>query len=79
MTASETYWGGKVPEQCDLMHHLEDEPHDIRGEFVDCATVFGPWAILCPACHVKYGLGVGTGRGQRYKRQGDGRWLRVEG
>jgi len=66
------YWSGTV--------NSEDafgEP--ITNEFVDGATVMGPWAMMSPASFKRMGRGVGTGKGQRYKKQEDGRWLKVEG
>ena len=38
--------------------------------FVDGKTSLGPWSIQCPTCHPKYGVGLGTGRGQLYDRTG---------
>jgi hypothetical protein len=32
---------------------------------VDGATVLGPWANMCEEHFVQYGVGLGTGRGQR--------------
>ncbi|UOF78552.1 hypothetical protein [Caudoviricetes sp.] len=34
--------------------------------WVDGKTVQGPWAIMCKACWVEQGLGLGTGIGQMY-------------
>ncbi len=34
--------------------------------FVDGNTIYGDWALMCRKCHTKYGLGLGTGRGQKY-------------
>jgi len=31
----------------------------------DAATSFGPWANMCDAHFNEYGLGLGTGRGQK--------------
>ncbi len=31
----------------------------------DAATIFGPWANMCPGCMQRFGVGLGTGRGQR--------------
>ena len=28
------------------------------------------WATMCPQCHKDRGVGLGTGRGQRYKQVG---------
>ena len=35
--------------------------------FVDGRTKMGPWALMCPSCHRKYGVGLGTGFGQKYR------------
>ena len=32
---------------------------------IDGKTTFGPWGYMCDACHATYGVGLGTGRGQR--------------
>ncbi len=69
----EVYWIGPLEERCQLGH----EP--IVDEFIDGKTVMGPWAIMCPACHRLHGVGLGTGRGQRYRLQTDLRWKKVEG
>lgn len=53
-------WMSGVPKECDICH----EP--LEKEFVDGATVFGPWGIMCIPCHELVGMGLGTGRGQRY-------------
>ncbi len=46
----------------------------------DAKTKMGPWANMGDASWAKYGIGkLGTGFGQRYQRQEDGRWLKVEG
>ena len=31
----------------------------------DGKTKMGPWAFMCKECHKKYGVGIGTGKGQR--------------
>jgi hypothetical protein len=52
-------------EACDLCHiDISDKP------FVDGKLVGGPWALMCEACHRQFGIGLGTGRGQRYDRDG---------
>lgn len=67
------YWIGPVP------------PKDYFGipitdEFVDGATVFGPWARMAPRSYNLHGRRpLGQGRGQRYQKQDDGRWLKTEG
>ena len=55
-------WKGTWPAKCDFCH----------GEltkvdwFVDGRTKQGPWALMCPVCHLMDGVGLGTGRGQKY-------------
>jgi len=51
----------------------------ILNEFVDGRTRHGPWAIMSAATHRMQGVGLGMGRGQRYRKQTDGKWLKVEG
>jgi len=73
----EKYWLGPV-------HDLDDFGNQIHDEFVDgCISSDhggnGAWAIMTPEAHNHIGVGLGMGRGQRYKKQADGRWLRVEG
>lgn len=49
--------------KCDICHG------EIRGKvsyFVDGATIYGPFALMCPTCHEKFGRGLGTGKGQKY-------------
>lgn len=31
----------------------------------DSQTVFGPWAYMCPVHFALYGVGLGTGKGQK--------------
>ena len=54
-----------------------DRPVGVR--FVDGRTRMGPWADMCPTCHARYGVGLGTGRGQLYELQADGRYVKVSG
>lgn len=35
--------------------------------FVDGKTRHGPWANMCESCHKVHGVGIGTGKGQRYE------------
>ncbi len=57
-----TYWQGKVSSMCQL------EGCDIQDTFVDGVIRSGQWAIMCPECHKIFGMGLGTGRGQKYKK-----------
>jgi hypothetical protein len=68
------YWTGETPTHCDLTGI------EIKNCFVD-GRVAGKsgWAFMSPEGHAAYGVGLGTGLGQKYQRQPDGRWLKVEG
>jgi hypothetical protein len=47
---------------------------------IDGRTKHGPWANMTEASWRKHGIGqLGTGRGQKYKKQPDNRWLKIEG
>ena len=67
------YWIGKV-------ETTDDFGDEIDKEFIDGATRKGSWAIMTPKSWRQHGVrGFGIGRGQRYEKQPDGRWLKVEG
>lgn len=54
----------ELPEHCDICKTKLVN----LVEFIDGATVLGSWAIMCHPCHHRYGRGLGTGRGQLYRR-----------
>jgi len=55
-------WIGTLPEKCDLCGlKLKSQKF-----FVDGRTRMGPWANMCPRCFEQYGVGLGTGAGQKY-------------
>jgi hypothetical protein len=66
------FWNGDPPARCDV----DQKP--ITTVFVDAATRQG-WGILCPGCHKTHGCGLGTGKGQEYTKQPDGRWRKTGG
>lgn len=73
--ANEVYWCGHIGS-------IDDYSNPISDEFIDGRTRTGPWAIMNPDSWRRFGgTGgrLGTGLGQRYKKQPDGRWLKVEG
>jgi hypothetical protein len=72
MNNSGKYWQGSINANDDF-----DQP--ITDVFIDGVTSFGPWAIMNFTSFRRYGRGLGTGLGQKYEKQSDGRWLRVEG
>ena len=66
------YWIGFVPATDDFGKVIEDE-------FIDGKTRMGPWALMVPVSFRLKGVGLGEGRGQLYKKQEDGKWLKIEG
>ena len=67
------YWTTPVNERDDFGDLIDDI-------IIDGKTKIGPWAIMTPASFDKYGLGkLGTGFGQKYQKQSDGNWLKIEG
>lgn len=69
----EKYWEGSEPKGCEL---CED---DFHGIFIDGRTQWNCWGMLCVVCHNNCGIGLGLGKGQKYVKQPDGKWLKVEG
>ena len=51
---------GQLPEKCDLC----EEP--LVDEFVDGVVQGRGWADMCVPCHARFGIGLGTGCGQKY-------------
>lgn len=81
MSEKPKYWMGTVPDVCDLSTP-EDLPgyHDpVDKVFVDGKTRIGPWANMCMKCHRRDGFGLGLGKGQKYEKQEDGKWLKTAG
>lgn len=65
-------WLGPTPTHCDICCM------PIKNIFIDGRTVYGPWANMCPTCHEQIGVGLGTGRGQKYERKGED-WIKQAG
>lgn len=61
---------GPLPTSCNMCG-----VSPMKGGFVDGATTRGPWAIMCLSCFEVHGMGLGTGRGQKYNEAGE----KVEG
>lgn len=72
MSKNATEWQGTPPTTCDCCDCK------ITVAFVDGATKMGPWGMMCLGCHRTLGVGLGTGRGQKYELRG-GKWMCVEG
>jgi len=53
------------PDNCNLCSAI------IASEFVDAQVRVAPgrtsWADVCLDCHARYGVGLGTGKGQKYR------------
>lgn len=72
--AMATHWLSPPPKSCDTCFV------PITDVFYDADTGRG-WACMCPSCQtLGPGLNrVGPGRGQKYEKQVDGKWLKTEG
>lgn len=69
----EVFWAGKPAE--------DDFGVAIQEVFYDARTTLGPWAIMAPSSWEQYRVSekLGTGIGQKYRKQDDGRFLKVDG
>ena len=67
-TTKKKVWGGHVPPNDDFGKPITDE-------FVDGATVTGQFGMMNPESFKKYGTGLGLGKGQRYKKEGN-EWVK---
>jgi hypothetical protein len=66
------------------VNNVDDYGRAIDNVFIDGRTKHGPWAIMNPTSFEMYGIGLGTGRGQKYVKGGvgvDGKitWSKVAG
>jgi len=76
MNKEPKYWVGSQHLTCDLCGaDLVDGGFFIDGRIYAHTT----WAMMCLLCHNQVGVGLGTGRGQKYERQEDGKWLKIGG
>jgi hypothetical protein len=70
---ADKYWETPLGVKDDFGELYKDVMYDGR-------TNVGPWANMAEQSWRIYGIGkLGTGYGQKYKKQADGRWLKVEG
>lgn len=59
---------------------IDDDFNDkVENTIIDGKTKTGPWGLMTPASFARFGVGLGTGLGQKYEKQPDGKWLKVEG
>lgn len=72
-----------MPEKVYWLSPLGDEDDfglPFKTVMYDGKTQMGPWANMSETSWKLHGVGIlGTGYGQKYKKQADGRWLKVEG
>lgn len=67
------YWLGPV-------NAKDDFGLSIGNTIIDGKTKHGPWALMTPTSWRVHGIGkLGTGLGQKYQKQTDGKWLKIEG
>ncbi|RPH74004.1 hypothetical protein EHM76_04350 [bacterium] len=60
--------------------NVDDFGVQYKNVMIDGKTTRGPWANMTEESWKTYGIGLlGTGCGQKYEKQPDGRWLKVEG
>lgn len=73
MTKRKTYWLGKLDDECQLCHK------SFGAVMYDASIGMGPWGNICQRCFKAHGCKLGTGFGQKYELQKNGRWLKVGG
>lgn len=66
------YYTG-APDKCDTC----DKP--FGNIMYDAAIPGSSWGNMCKSCFKMYGCSTGTGLGQEYTKQADGRWLKTAG
>jgi hypothetical protein len=58
---------GSVPERCDICETPFGKGRGKTDVAIDGATIHGSWAWMCPTCFASYGIGIGLGKGQKYR------------
>jgi hypothetical protein len=72
-TSSPKYWMGTISAK-------DDFGMPISTIMIDGKTTSWPWARMNPQSWALHGVGkLGTGYGQKYQKQSDGKWLKIEG
>ena len=51
----------------------------IKETLYDAKTKLGPWATLCAYCYTGLGVGLGTGKGQKYIEDNEGHFVALHG
>lgn len=73
MSEKEIFWLSDIPSHCQVTRM------EITDEFVDGRIPDNSWALMHPQAHIFYGKGIGAGKGQRYKKREDGKWVKIDG
>jgi len=61
MTEKRKKWFGSKPDACDVCGR-KPTPYFVDGRLAGAHT----WALMCPECFKALGVGLGTGKGQKY-------------
>lgn len=65
-------WYGST--KCDLCGQ------ECGNSLYDGVTLLGGiWAVMCDECFIKYGVGLGTGKGQEYFKNEKGEYEKING
>ncbi len=64
-------WQGK--KECDVCGWSLD----LETDLYDAKTKLGPWATMCGYCFEGLGIGLGTGKGQKYVKDETGQFVSV--
>lgn len=65
-------WIGTPPSSCDACLG------DLNNTFFDAKLKGHGWAIVCQECFNERGIGLGTGKGQQYRKKNN-EWVKVKG
>jgi hypothetical protein len=71
------YWTSPVPQ-------FDDFGDIISDIVIDGKSALGPWGLFTPASYAnplcaRWPNKFGTGIAQKYQKQKDGKWLKIEG
>ena len=54
-------WISPAPTECQMCES------ELKEVFYDARMCYGSWALLCEGCFDIFGVGLGLGRGQKYR------------